>query len=160
MTNSRPDIVEVLENERDWHKEQIRRIDLALDVLKGKPIEEVQQRKTDDTTIRWAKEISELFNEFNDLTLKEVRERLAERGILKALEKHTVPIIYSTLKRKIKQGEFEKIENGRYRKKRKSRRRIDFELPENKKDSAPHMDGAESKDETGDVPERLKGPNL
>jgi len=139
MGTKRPDVIELLESERDWHKEQIERIDLALKVLRGQPIKE-ETKSTASEKIQWAREISSVFVEFGELTLKQVREKLAIKGISKALESRYNPTIFSTLKRKVKQGELEKVEYGRYRKTLPKRRII---IPK-KKEEAPMSENASS----------------
>ena len=115
MKSQRPDVIELLEIERDWHKEQIQRIDIALAALRGETIE-TKRKEITVKTIPWASEITKVFKEHNDLELKDVRNKLAENGIPEALEKKYNPTIYQTLVRKVKQGELEKV-NGRYCKK-------------------------------------------
>ena len=106
MNNKRPDIIEMLEAEKGYHAEQIERIDIALKALRGEKTELVGLPTP--KPVHWAARINEVFKEFDGLLLKDVRNKLAQKGIPQALDKKYTPTIYSTLKRKQKRGELEK----------------------------------------------------
>ena len=139
MDNNKPDILETLEKERRWHTEQIKRIDLAITALNSKSLEK-EPVKLPTEKVPWAAEISNLFKEFNTLTMKGIREKLAAKGYPQALQRSYNPTIFATVQRKVKQGEIVKVEHGRYKKKTKRRRLITTE-PEEKRE-APQNDAS------------------
>jgi hypothetical protein len=118
MTDDRPDIITVLEKEKEYYLEQVKRINLALSALTGDATTPDDQPKT-KKTISWAAKIDEIFNNTDEwLTLEEVRQRLSEMGLTEAIEKEYRNTVYSTLHRKATQTKvLEKDEDGRYRKK-------------------------------------------
>ena len=105
---------------------------MALAALKGQmlaPEESGPQRQS----MPWAAKIDELFESTDEwLTLKDVKNRLAEMGIPEALEKEHRNTIYSTLHRKAtKTKTLEKGEGGRYRAKKHERIRLPDSSAEN-----------------------------
>ena len=115
MKTNRPDVIEVLEREKEYYLDQIKRINIALSALRGESIE----TKTDTTPTRkieWTAEIVKLFDEYDELNLKQVREKLSEKGITEALDEKYRSTINTTLNRKAKDGILFKTENGGYRK--------------------------------------------
>ena len=118
MSNERPDVIEVLEGERKYYIEQLRRINVALATLKGEKdfVPEVQQSSS--KAIPWTAEVMKIFEQADTpLNLKQVRQRLAEEGIGEALNKKHQSTIYSTLMRGVKNENLEKVGHGLYRKK-------------------------------------------
>lgn len=129
MPTERPDIITVLEKEKAYHLEQVKRINLALAALTGETIPSDDgglQRQTPP----WAQKIDELFESTDEwLTLDEVRNRLAEMGLPEALEKDHRNTVYSTLHRKSKTTKtLEKDDEGRYRGRKPKRRGFDLML--------------------------------
>jgi hypothetical protein len=116
MPTERPDIITVLEKEKAYHLEQVKRINLALAALKGQTIA-TEESGPQRQALPWAAKIDKLFESTDDwLTLDDVRDRLAEMGLPEALEKDHRNTVYSTLHRKVtKTKTLEKDENGRYR---------------------------------------------
>lgn len=117
MAEDRPDIITVLEKEKEYHLEQVKRINLALSALTGETTTPDDQPKT-RKTLSWASKIDEIFNKTDEwLTLEEVRQRLSEMGLTEAIEQEYRNTVYSTLHRKAtKTKVLEKDEEGRYRK--------------------------------------------
>jgi hypothetical protein len=116
MPTELPDVIKMLEKEKAYHLDKVKRINLALAALKGQmmdPEESGPQRQT----LSWAAKIDELFESTDEwMSLKDVKNRLAEMGIPEALEKEHRNTIYSTLHRKVKKTKtIEKDEKGRYR---------------------------------------------
>ena len=133
MSNQRPDVVELLEAEKAYYLDQIRRINIALGALRGEaktqgePVAEKRQ-------IKWKKEILNLFNEFDELTIGDVCQRLAEKGISEALDKKYRNTIGNTTNRLKADGQLEK--NGKFYRK-KTKPAISQQLEFAQKESAP-----------------------
>ena len=127
MNSKRPDITEVLEEEKSWYVEQIKRIDLALSVLRGEKLPNTDQSKEKPKTVPWTAEIDKLFSEYDRLTMTDLRNKLAEKGFPEALERGYYSTIFQTLKRKIDNGELEKQDDMYCKKRQRTRlhRRID-----------------------------------
>lgn len=102
----RPDVLEMLEREKRWYLDEIRRINRAIAAVKE------DQGSTDSEAARipWKKKIKEVMAEREPLTMKQVRDLLAENGIPEAVERKYKPTVYSTLMRMVKQGELTKAD--------------------------------------------------
>lgn len=112
------DIIKLLESKKKWHRNQILMINKMLEA--ASTTEEPQTlRKVNGAHIKipWTSLIDEIFNEQNNLTLGDVRRAFVAMGYPEAGERKNSSTIYQTLKRKIKQGEFGKSDNGEYYKK-------------------------------------------
>ncbi len=123
MENKRPDVIKLLENERMYYLEQIKRIDIALAALRGEriTIEEGNSILVSSKPVPWVSAIENVFQSTDKwLTIKDVQNKLCENGIPEALDKRKKPIIYSTLIRKVKNEFLERNEDGLYRKKGES----------------------------------------
>ena len=116
MENSRPTIIEMLEQEKGHYLEQLRRINIALDALRGDT--KVESNNVPKRRIPWSEEISGIFKHNDHLAMKDIRNTLAERGYPEATENRMKATVYQTLMRKVKQGELQKTENGIYHKKK------------------------------------------
>ena len=102
------DIITLLEEERLWHMEQLRLINEALDVLKGRG------RKKERREISWSRELDNILQASErPLSMTEIRDKFVEKGIPEAKEKRYYNTIFATLKRKIKQGKVKKTEDGK-----------------------------------------------
>ena len=133
MRTTRPDITEILEREKEYYAEQIRRINNALAALKGDLVNTETTTKPKKTrTVQWTAEIKELFDAGIEVTTDELRNKLAEKGIVEALESSGKNSVYATVSRLSSGGYLEKTDDGMYRKKqRKIRRRISLEEKNN-----------------------------
>ena len=134
MDKARPDVIEILEMEKKYHADQIRRINIAIAALMGKPsVEEIalQEQSPQKPTrpIRWTVEIKNLFDDNDVLTIEQARNKLIEKGIVEAMTKSGKNSIYATFSRLKKSGYLEQPEYGKYRKKRRLIRRIKPEGP-------------------------------
>lgn len=93
------DVIDVLLAQRNWHTDQIRRINLAIDILRGEASEDFRIRP------EWSKTIDAMFEQFpGPWNLDDVRSRLAEMGIAEALEDKHRNTVYATLYRKVQAG--------------------------------------------------------
>lgn len=117
MANQRPDVLEVLENEKKWYQEQITRINVAISALKGEIIQPKQMRIS-TSGVQWSFEIDKVFDKYHDknFNLQSVRKNLAEEGIQEALNDAFKNTINSCLARKVTQGKLERVRPGFYRK--------------------------------------------
>lgn len=154
MSTERPDVIEVLEKEKTYHLEQVKKINLALAALKGEtasPSETEQPRQS----LPWAAKIDELFDSTDEwMTLEEVREKLAEMGIPEALEKDYRNTVYSTLHRKAtkKGGTLDKDEDGRYRKRQQKKSSDTVEMVRVSKKEINKIIGATEPEKGSDAP--------
>ena len=120
MTEKRTDIVSLLEKEREYHLDQVKRINIALQALTGTvTTDKPCQPKAHN--IGWAASIENLFDQTSEwLDLQQIRDKLAENGLPEALDDKNRNTIYSTLIRKVnKTKTLEKDEKGRYRRRQK-----------------------------------------
>lgn len=115
MQRDRPDVIEILENEKAWYLDQIKRINIAIDALSGSG-NAVNKGKSATRSVAWSKEIDLLFEHDVELSFDDIRNRLAEKGIANALDEKCKSIINSTLSRKVG-NTLKKTEEGKYRKK-------------------------------------------
>jgi len=124
MANNRPDVIELLENEKRYHSEQLKRIDIALAALRGEtiPTEQDNRGTKRSESIPWASAVDKVFKE-NDkwLSIEDVQKKLSENGILEVFDSRKRSILYSTLIRKVRSGFLERNEQGYYRKREASR---------------------------------------
>lgn len=129
MNKTRPNVIEILEMEKKYHADQIRRINVAMAALKGNlnieetaPQEQSPQKAT--KSIKWTAEIKALFNGGDVFTIEQTREKLVEKGIVEAMNKSGKNSVYATISRLKKSGYLEKPEYGKYRKKQQFVRKI------------------------------------
>jgi hypothetical protein len=119
-----PEIVELLKQQRGFHQEQLRRIDIALAAIESgrkiatKPLlkNSAQQSKVKKHRIRWTREIDRLLNDYDEFTIMDVQNDLFERGsIAAATSIQGRNVINSTLNRFEKKGRIQKIRPGVYK---------------------------------------------
>lgn len=122
MHNS-PEIIEMLKQQRNFHEEQLRLIDIALRAIEaGLPpaTESVAQNKKQANNLKkhripWTSEINRLLNEYDQFNIVDLQSDLAEkRGIATAMTIQGRNVISNTLSRFIKRGRIEKIRPGVY----------------------------------------------
>lgn len=107
------DIIKVLKEKKVHFLEQIRRIDIALDALEG----EMSNKDSSvivPKRIKWAAEIRNILTGEEGLTPAGIRQKLAEKGITKALDNNYSSSIYATLSRLVTTKELMKTEDGKY----------------------------------------------
>ncbi len=100
MNSGRLDVIEVLEKEREYHLEQVKRINMALAALKGQ-VTKAEDNRPESRRIEWTTEIVRLFDTGEELDLEQVRQALANRGTPEALEPRFRNTVYTTLMRKV-----------------------------------------------------------
>ena len=119
MNNEDMDIVRLLEKRQKYHADQLQRVNIALAALKGQTgvTDDIIGKATEPT--QWTANIMAIFDESNNaLTLPDVRNKLAEKGISEALNERTRGTISNTLMRLVKNKKLEKAGYGLYRKKK------------------------------------------
>lgn len=121
MDSQRPDPVKALEEAKKWYLEEIKRINNALSALKGE-VAEPKLRQRISKKIPWGSKIEKVFIDNGEMTVDEIRNKLAENGITQALDDESKNTIYATLARQTKQGILERTEQGNYRRKQLRRR--------------------------------------
>lgn len=119
MNKSRPDVIQLLNLEKEYHAEQLRRIDVALAALKGEVVKSEASTPITNKkrTIKWAEEIRTIFDTGVEINLKELRDTLVENGIPEAIQPSGKNAVYSTVSRLKSRGVLERTNNGKYRKK-------------------------------------------
>ena len=119
MPDDRPDVIKMLKKEREYHLEQVKRINIALSALEGGTTID-SSGETAPRSIGWSAAIDKLFRETDEwLTLNDVRKQLSESGIPEAIDKKNRNTIYSTLIRKVnKTKTLVKDDDGRYKAKK------------------------------------------
>ena len=135
MSTTRPDVIEILEMEKKYHADQIRRINVAIAALKGNIIEgglkveatAHQEQPPQKTTkpIQWTAEIKAIFDNNDILSIEQARNKLVEKGIVEAMTDSGKNSIYATFSRLNKSGYLKKTEYGKYQKKQQFVRRIE-----------------------------------
>lgn len=117
----RPDVIELLEKEKEYHLLQVKRINLAISALKQKDdsITNSNKQDPDGKTIQWTRLIKDLFNKTNEeLGLEQIQDELASIGYPEAKSQGGRNAIYTTISRLIRNYNFlEKSDNGRYKRK-------------------------------------------
>jgi hypothetical protein len=129
MDKARPDVIEILEMEKKYHADQIRRINVAIAALKGETsVEEIapQKQSPQKTTkaVQWTAKIKEIFDNNDVLSIEQTRDKLVEKGIVEAMTGSGKNSIYSTFSRLKKIGYLEQPEYGKYRKKQPKAERL------------------------------------
>ena len=123
MKYNSPEIIEMLKQQRSFHEEQIRLIDIALRAIEaGLPAvaDNIEQKKDKENRIKkhripWTREIDRLLNEYDQFNIIDLQSDLAEkRGIATAMTIQGRNVISNTLSRFIKRGRIEKIRPGVY----------------------------------------------
>lgn len=124
MGTNRPDIIELLELEKEFYAEQIRRVNIALAALRGEThtTEPTSTSVSTTTTqqsrkVKWKAEITKIYDTGVELDLEKLRNRLAENGFAEALSPRGKNAVYSTISRLTTDGALTKTGFGKYRKK-------------------------------------------
>ena len=122
MTGKRPDVITMLEKEREYHLDQVKRINIALAALTGATTTTEKPAAQKTYNVGWAAAIDALFESTDEwLDLQQIRNKLAENGLPGAIEDKNRNTVYSTLIRKAtKTKTLEKSEDGKYRRRQKS----------------------------------------
>ena len=111
MENKDIDVLQVLKDKRFYHLEQVKRINLAIGALEGKPD---KSKKVFSKRIQWKREVLTLLNEHDGLLPIEIRQKLAEKGITQALDENSKSSLYATLSRLSGKGMLKRAETGKY----------------------------------------------
>jgi len=119
MANERPNIIELLEQEKKYYLEQIKKTNIALSALKGEIVKSEIKKPSKNKTIRWTKTILKVLDEYDDLSLDELRSKVAEKGIPQALTEEYRNTIQSITHRLVRKGKLAKTEKGNFRKREK-----------------------------------------
>jgi hypothetical protein len=101
-------LINLLKEKRDWYEKQIRILDKMLKAVEGDINESPTQKIIASDNIPWSKLIDEIFKTHDNLTLKQVQEKIAEMGYPQAKEKKRKATVYQTLIRKVKNGDLSK----------------------------------------------------
>jgi len=124
MNVNTPKILEVLKQQRRFHEEQLRLIDIALSAIESAgnapaavPAKKNRRPKsTKRHRIQWTREIEKLLDHYDEFNIVDLQSDLAEkRGIAAAQTIQGRNVISNTLSRFIKRGRIEKIRPGVYR---------------------------------------------
>lgn len=123
MMHNSQEIIEMLKQQRSFHEEQLRLIDIALSAIEtGSPpaTGSIAQKKKEENNLNkhripWTKEIDRLLYEYDQFNIIDLQNDLAEkRGIATAMTIQGRNVISNTLSRFIKRGRIEKIRPGVY----------------------------------------------
>lgn len=123
MMHNSPEIIAMLKQQRSFHEEQLRLIDIALGAMEAgsAPVtDSIAQKKKEKNNLKkhripWTREIDMLLNEYDHFTIIDLQNDLAEkRGIATAMTIQGRNVISNTLSRFIKRGRIEKIRPGVY----------------------------------------------
>ena len=121
MKNDRPDVIEILEENKKWHQDQIYRISIAISALKGEKnsIKPEIQKISTRSGVQWAFEIDKLYEKYptEAFNVKEVCTKLAEQGVAEALDSANQNTVNTALARKVSQGKLVREKPGYYKKK-------------------------------------------
>ena len=128
MEQNRPDVIQILEKEKQYHIDQIKRINVAIKALTD-GTEAIQRVETTTRQVSWSAEISKLFDDFGELSFNEIRNKLIEKGITKAVEDKYRSTIQATVRRKVLGKELEQTPKGAYRRVKKQEGNIENDVP-------------------------------
>ena len=124
MNVNTPEILELLRQQRRFHQEQLRLIDIALTAIESAggttaPPQKKMNRRSKAVKkhrIQWTKEIEKLLGHYDEFNIVDLQSDLAEkRDIVAAQTIQGRNVISNTLSRLIKRGRIEKIKPGVYR---------------------------------------------
>ncbi len=110
MNDKGMDIVGLLKQRKATLLNELKRIDIALDALTG----ELGPKKSTQSRIAWAEEVRKVLRSGELLSVQDIRSRLAQQGITKALDNNYASSVYATLSRMVSKGKITKDEEGRY----------------------------------------------
>jgi hypothetical protein len=113
MDTSRPDIIQLLEQEKKYYLEQIKRVNIAISALRG----DVTTPSAKDDIIKkdsipWTKEILRVFDYYNNLTMDDICNKIAENGIPEALDKSNRNTIQALVHRQVAKHNLIKDDKG------------------------------------------------
>lgn len=123
MLDYSPEVIESLKQQRCFHEEQIRLIDIALSAIEtGQTAgadapgpKGTNKNKVKKHRIPWTSEIEKLLSEYDEFNIIDLQRDLAEkRGISSAMTVQGRNVISNTLSRFIKRGRIEKVRPGIY----------------------------------------------
>ena len=124
MDVNTPEILELLKQQRRFHQEQLRLIDIALSAIESAggiamampPKKNGRTKAVKKHRIQWTKEIEKLLDNYDEFNIVDLQSDLAEkRDIAAAQTIQGRNVISNTLSRFIKRGRIEKIKPGVYR---------------------------------------------
>jgi hypothetical protein len=124
MDVNTPEILELLKQQRRFHQEQLRLIDIALTAIESggagamalPPKKNHRTKAVKKHRIQWTKEIGKLLDTYDEFNIVDLQSDLAEkRDIAAAQTIQGRNVISNTLSRFIKRGRIEKIRPGVYR---------------------------------------------
>lgn len=116
-----PEIVKLLKQQRRFHQEQLRLIDIALTAIEtGKKFDPkpmvkngARQNNVKKHRIRWTREIDRLLNDYDEFTIMDVQNDLSEkRAIAAATSIQGRNVINNTLNRFEKKGRIQRVRLG------------------------------------------------
>jgi hypothetical protein len=118
MDTNRPDIIQLLEQEKKFYLEQIKRVNIAISALKGdvSPSNDASIKKEG---ISWTKEILKVFEKYKNLTIDEICNKIAENGTPEALDKTNRNTIQALVHRQVAKHRLIKDEKGIFTKREK-----------------------------------------
>ncbi len=116
------------------------------------PITDITVKNNKYYNMTWPQALLLALTDKGEMTRDQLLKELSENGF-RSNSKSIKSDIYGRLKTLENRGEIIAIKEG------KELKRYKIKQNENK-DSVPHMDETESNGDTGDVPERFKGPDL
>ena len=125
------DVLELLEKEKEYHLNQVEKINRAISAYKGDEVgvsRNYNKKELDSKPVPWTKLIKGLFNrtgeEFN---LEQIQDEIARIGYQEAKTQAGKNAIYTTISRLINNYDYlEKTESGAFRKKIEKVARLDM----------------------------------
>ena len=120
-------IVEVLEEQRRFHQEQLRLIEIALAAIEAggeigaktaaeNGAKARQSNRVSKHRIQWTKEIERFLDDYDDFIIMDLQRDLAEkRGIASAMTIQGRNVINNTLNRFERKGRIQKLRPGVYK---------------------------------------------
>lgn len=124
MDFNSPEIVKTLKQQKRFHQEQIRLIDIALAAVESakktgsKPGSRngAADNNVKKHRIQWTKEIGRILDDYDHFTVMDLQSDLVEkRDIISANTIYGKNVIYNTLNRFEKKGRIQKIRPGVYK---------------------------------------------
>jgi len=117
-----PKVLEMLEQQRRFHQEQLQLIEIAIAAITAEQKSRPQSPAATGGNvggrhrIQWTREIGRLLDEYTDFSIVDLRNDLLEkRGITSARTIQGQNVINNTLNRFQKKGRIQRIGPGRYR---------------------------------------------
>ena len=119
MDTSSSGIIKMLKEQRRFHQEQLRLIEIALTALTekcnyAKGSKETHTEGLKKHRIQWTREIDRLLNDYTEFTILDLQNDLVEkRGIASARTVQGQNVVNNTLSRFQKKGRIQRIGPGR-----------------------------------------------